>query len=84
MSGSLGGRAVTAWMRAVRQARRCTQLDVAEAMGVAQNTVSRTERQGDLLVSTLANYVAATGGQLRLVAEYGDEKFDLVVPAALT
>jgi hypothetical protein len=39
------------------------------------------ERQHDVLVSTLADYVSATGGELRLVAQYGDDEFEVEVPA---
>lgn len=57
-----------------------TQADVAKAIGTSQSGVSRLERQQDLLVSTLRDYIAATGGQLRLVAEYPDYDLEIRLP----
>ena len=37
-----------------------------------QGDVSRLERQTDMYLSTLARFVAASGGRLRVVAEYED------------
>ena len=59
----------------VRRAQRLTQVEVAELMHVTQSRVSRIEK-GELDVTelgTLRNYVEALGGQLRLVADFGDE-----------
>jgi hypothetical protein len=45
-----------------------------------QSDVSRLERREDFedcLVSTLRRYVAALGGQLELVASFGDKKIIL-------
>ena len=56
-------------LRTLRQARRRTQAEVAGALGVGQERVSRLERHEDLLVSTLRDYVEALGGKLRLVAD---------------
>lgn len=56
-----------------------TQADVARAMGVAEDHVSRIER-GELErseVDTLAAYVRALGGRLKIVAEFGDEQYVL-------
>lgn len=61
-------------LRALRQARNLTQERVAELLGIEQENVSRLERRADLLLSTLSSYVAAMGGQLRLVAEFPDRK----------
>jgi transcriptional regulator with XRE-family HTH domain len=55
-------------LRALRRAKRMTQADLAKALGVGQDGVSRLEERDDLLVSTLRNYVEAVGGKLRLVA----------------
>ncbi len=57
-------------LRDLRHARHLTQERMAELMGVEQENVSRLERRADLLLSTLASYVAAMGGKLRLVAEF--------------
>jgi predicted XRE-type DNA-binding protein len=59
----------------IRKARHLTQQDVAEGMHVAQPRVSLIER-GNLSnteFGTLAAYVQALGGRLRMIAEFGDE-----------
>lgn len=48
---------------AIRRAADCTQVEIAERLGVGQSVVSRTERSDDMLLSTLANYLAATGAE---------------------
>jgi DNA-binding XRE family transcriptional regulator len=63
----------------VRRRQRATQTDIAKAMGVSQARVSRIEK-GQLArseVDTLAAYVQALGGRLRIVAEFGDESYVL-------
>ncbi|MCU1484396.1 MAG: uncharacterized protein JWN67_1142 [Actinomycetia bacterium] len=64
----------------LRARRSRTQAQLAEAIGTTQSAVSRLERQQDLLVSTLRDYVEATGGHLRLVAEYPDYELDIDLP----
>jgi len=61
-------------LRALRQAHHLTQERVAALLGVEQENVSRIERRADLLLSTLASYVAAMGGKLRLIAEFPNRK----------
>jgi predicted XRE-type DNA-binding protein len=63
----------------VRKRQHATQVEVAEAMGVSQARVSRIEK-GELErseVETLATYVRALGGRLKIVAEFGDESYVL-------
>jgi transcriptional regulator with XRE-family HTH domain len=57
-------------LRQLRAAARKTQQEVASATGIAQHNVSRLERRGDMLLSTLQTYVDGLGGRLRLVAEF--------------
>lgn len=55
------------------------QADVAAAMGVSQARVSKLEG-GDLShteLGTLQSYVAALGGQLRIIAEFGEAAVEL-------
>ncbi|OMC06028.1 XRE family transcriptional regulator [Mycobacterium sp. NS-7484] len=55
------------------------QADVAELMGVSQARVSKLE-SGDLSrteLGTLQSYVAALGGQLRVVADFGESSVEL-------
>ena len=68
---------------ALRQARLeggMTQMELAEAMGVSQNRVSRMER-GDLSVmslDTIRRYVEALGGTISLVADLPTGKLTLL------
>jgi transcriptional regulator with XRE-family HTH domain len=67
-------------MRTVREAAGKTQIEVAETSRMDQADVSRLERREDFAdcqVSTLQRYVAALGGQLELVAAFGDKKIIL-------
>ena len=59
-------------LRELRKARRLTQVRVARALGVTQDSVSRLEKRSDLLLSTLRKTVTAMGGTLALVAEFPD------------
>lgn len=55
------------------------QSDVASLMGVSQARVSKLE-SGDLShteLGTLRSYVAALGGQLRIVADFGESSVEL-------
>lgn len=63
----------------LRNRRGRTQTDVATRLGSSQAGVSRLEAQGDAKVSTLCAYIAATGGRLRLIAEYADGDYELAV-----
>ena len=68
-------------LRAVREAVGRTQLEVAEASEIDQGDISRIEGRevfDDCQVSTLQRYLAAIGGNLELVAAFGDKKFILV------
>ncbi len=47
----------------IRKAGHMTQTDVAAALGVEQAAVSKIERRHDLLLSTLREYLTATGAQ---------------------
>ncbi|MGH3730492.1 MAG: helix-turn-helix domain-containing protein [Micromonosporaceae bacterium] len=66
-------------LRQIRQAQSVRQSDVAAEMNVSQGRVSRIEN-GELdhtELGTLQRYVQALGGQLRVVADFGDEQLTL-------
>jgi transcriptional regulator with XRE-family HTH domain len=54
-------------LSSIRGAAGLTQVQLAERLGMTQGQVSRTERQADLLLSTLAAYLRALGVQAELV-----------------
>jgi len=73
-------RGVRLTMRAVREAAGKTQLDVAAESQMDQADVSRLESReefDDCQVSTLRRYVTALGGNLELVAAFGNKKIVL-------
>jgi DNA-binding XRE family transcriptional regulator len=59
-------------LRQLRKARKLTQARVAKVLGITQDSVSRLERRGDVLLSTLRKTVKAMGGEVRIVAEFPD------------
>jgi transcriptional regulator with XRE-family HTH domain len=59
-----------ATLKELRQAVEQTQTDLATALGVGQDTISRIEQRSDMLLSTLKRYVEAMGGTLELVAQF--------------
>ncbi len=64
-------------LAALRKARQLTQVQVAEALGISQGDVSKLEQRTDVLLSTLARFVEATGGRLRVVADCGDDRAEV-------
>lgn len=63
----------------LRERSQRTQAEIAEELGTAQSGISRLERQGDAKVSTLRDFVAATGGRLRLIADYPDRQYEIAL-----
>jgi hypothetical protein len=47
---------------------------MGKQLGVGQDTICKLEKRTDLLLSTLANYIEALGGNLKLVAEFPEKK----------
>jgi transcriptional regulator with XRE-family HTH domain len=54
-------------LQQLRRAAGKAQVDIAAALRIKQPSVSKIEKQTDLYLSTLRNYVEALGGQLELV-----------------
>ena len=57
-------------LKDMREAFAHTQVELAQSLGVGQDTISRLERRSDMLLSTLRHYVEAMGGRLELVARF--------------
>lgn len=47
----------------IRKAAQMTQVEVARKLGVGQGVVSRLEHRDDMLLSTLYDYLTATGAE---------------------
>lgn len=58
---------------AIRRATGLTQVELAANLGVGQAQISKIERQSDMLLSTLASYLAALGVHAQLVVEVGEK-----------
>ena len=54
-----------------------TQTELAQALGVSQAAVAKTEQREDLLLSTLNAYIEALGGQAHIVITFNGEEIDL-------
>ncbi len=66
-------------LRELREGMNLTQVELAKRLRVSQNRVSRLEG-GDIersQIDTLRRYVEAVGGQLRVEAEFGDERIQI-------
>ncbi|HMO47821.1 MAG TPA: helix-turn-helix transcriptional regulator [Rubrivivax sp.] len=59
-------------LKGLRKAANLTQEDLAAALDVGQDAISRLEKRSDMLMSTLRHYVESVGGQLALVAAFPD------------
>jgi DNA-binding XRE family transcriptional regulator len=59
-----------ATLKDLRHAAEKTQKELAELLGVGQDTISRLEKRSDMLLSTLRHYVESMGGELELVAQF--------------
>jgi DNA-binding XRE family transcriptional regulator len=58
----------------MRKRRGLTQEQVAERMGVSTSRVSQIEAGDVSTQDVLTRYVAALGGTLKLIADFGDEQ----------
>jgi len=68
-------------LRTVREATGKTQVELAQESQIDQADVSRLENRADFddcQVATLRRYVAALGGNLELVARFGDKRISIV------
>jgi DNA-binding transcriptional regulator YiaG len=65
-------------LAAARQTSGMTQEAVAAEMGKSQENVSRIERQRDVRVSTLAQFIQAQGGELEITAVFSGKRVNLM------
>ena len=57
-------------LQELRQALHLTQQELAEVLQMNQAAISKLEHQSDMYVSTLRRFVAALGGELRIIAHF--------------
>jgi DNA-binding XRE family transcriptional regulator len=63
----------------IREASGLNQTDVANRIGVSRSLISRIER-GDIdraEIATVRAYVGALGGEVEIVAKFGNERFTI-------
>lgn len=80
-------RGVHLTLRMLREAAGKTQVDITGTSQMDQADISRLEGRkefDDCQVSTLKRYISALGGQLELVAAFGDKKIIVAGLAAGT
>lgn len=65
-------------LKEIRKMLGLTQTDVAKVAKMNQSDLSLTERREDHLVSTLRRYVKALGGDLEIVARFGNKAIHLL------
>jgi DNA-binding transcriptional regulator YiaG len=68
-------------LAALRQAAHLTQVEVAQALGRTQGSVSALEQREDMLLSTLSGYLEAIGGRLRLIVDFQGHAIEVDVAA---
>jgi transcriptional regulator with XRE-family HTH domain len=61
----------------LRKARQQTQVQLADKLGIDQASVSAIENRSNLLLSTLAKYVRALGGDVEIRAVFPEATFNL-------
>lgn len=57
-------------LQALRKAAGKAQNEIASTLKISQPSVSKIEKQTDMYLSTLRNYVEAVGGDLELVVHF--------------
>jgi DNA-binding XRE family transcriptional regulator len=60
------------YLAEMRKKAGLTQAEVAEAMGVSQQRVSAIENGAVAELATLSDYIRALGGELKVIADFGD------------
>ena len=67
-------------LRELREARQISQEEMAARLGRTQSAISQIEKRGDLLLSTLTQYIEAVDGELMNFTVQFPEGEVLVVP----
>ncbi|HZO77867.1 MAG TPA: helix-turn-helix domain-containing protein [Solirubrobacteraceae bacterium] len=62
----------------LREQVGASQVELAKALGTTQSNVSQLERSNDQMLSSVAKYVHALGGELKLTAVLGGTAYTLL------
>jgi len=60
----------------IRHEAGVTQAEMAARLSTTQGSVSQLERRGDVLLSTLSEYLTALGAQARITVTIAERTFD--------
>lgn len=60
----------------IRREAGVTQAEMAARLGITQGSVSQLERRGDVLLSTLSEYLATLGAEAHITVSIGDRTFE--------
>jgi DNA-binding XRE family transcriptional regulator len=60
------------YLMEMRKQAGLTQAETADAMGVSQQRVCAIESGAVAELATLADYIRALGGELKVIADFGD------------
>jgi hypothetical protein len=64
-------------LKAVRKMTGVTQGELAKATKLAQSDISVLENRGNHLIETIRRYIEALGGELEIIARFGDKSIRL-------
>lgn len=59
-------------LKELREARKYSQVRLAEALKTTQANVSKIEKRTDIYISTLRSYIEGMGGKLEILASFPD------------
>ncbi len=65
-------------LKELRKSARQPQEDLAVALEVGQDAISRLEKRSDMLLSSLRHYVESVGGQLSLVVTFPERAPEII------
>jgi transcriptional regulator with XRE-family HTH domain len=68
----------------LRQALQLSQAELAQKLNIEQSAVSRMEKRTDMYVSHLRQAIEAMGGQLEIIARWGDTEVKITDFSELT
>ena len=64
-------------LKSLRELLHKTQQEVAKAAEMTQSELSRIEKRTDLKLSTMQRIVVSLGGELEIIANFGDKRIRL-------
>ncbi|MGV0582085.1 helix-turn-helix transcriptional regulator [Mycolicibacterium elephantis] len=63
-------------LAAIRREAGITQAEMAARLRTTQGSVSQLENRGDVLLSTLSEYLSALGADARITVSVGERTFE--------